>query len=155
MSNRHARNRLNVAPAEITATDLDDRDDALLDAVVTAASLVACADGRIAPAERRLAIDFLADAGFLSTFTRAEILEAFDRRVRELEEEGGGRSAVESLARFAGLPPARLIVNAGQQVALADGHLSPHELHVLRLIRVALAAPDLPQRGRLRWSRAP
>lgn len=142
MSTRNPRNRLPMAPAEITAAYLDDRDDTLLDAVVTAASLVACADGRIAPAERRLAIDFLADAGFLSAFTRADILAAFDRRVRELEEEGGGRTAVESLARFAGLPPARLIVNAGEQVAMADGHLSPPELHVLRLIRVALAAPN-------------
>lgn len=142
MPNRNTRNRLGVASAEITAAYLGDRDDALLDAVVTAASLVACADGRITSAERRLAIDFLSDSGFLAAFTRAEILEAFDRRVREFQEDGGAKTAVGSLGRFAGLTPARLIINAGEQVAVADGHLSAHELNMLRLIRVALAAPN-------------
>jgi tellurite resistance protein len=147
MPNLNTRNRPDMAPAEIATTYLDERDDALLDAVITASSLVASADGRVSPAERRLAIDFLADNGFLSVSTRAEILEAFDRRVWEFQEDGGAKSAVDSLRRFAGFAPARLIVSAGEHVAAADGHLSPHELHMLRLIRIALAAPGSHRAG--------
>lgn len=152
MPNIHSHNRrglapTELAPAEIAAAYLDERDDTLLDALVTASTLVASADGRISSAERRRAIDFLAGNGFLSVSTRAEILEAFDRRVREFQEDGSGKPAVDSLRRFAGLAPARLIVKAGEEVAAADGHLSVHELHVLRLIRAALAAPDLRSAG--------
>ncbi|MHB8884082.1 MAG: TerB family tellurite resistance protein [Methylovirgula sp.] len=147
MPNPNMRGRWDMSQDEIAAVCADEREDALFDAVVTAASLVASADGHVVPAERKLVIDFLSDQGFLSTFTRAEILEAFDRRVREYETDGAAKTVAESLGRFAGHASARLIVDAGERVAVADGRLSPRELHMLWLIRVALAAPDARQRG--------
>lgn len=146
MPNRNTRNRL--TPAEIMAAYLDDRNDELLDAVVTAAALVARADGRIEPVERGLLLDFMDRNGFLSVFTSSEILDAFERRVRHFDERGGAEEAVDDLGRLAGRSPARLVIGAGKRVAAADGHLHPRELHCLQRIRRALAAPPAPNLDR-------
>jgi tellurite resistance protein len=123
---------------------LDDRNDELLDAVVTAAALVARADGRIEPAERGLLVDFLDRNGFLSVFTRNEILDAFERRLRDLDEERGAETAVDSLGRLAGRSPARLVIGAGKHIAAANGHSHPVERHMLQLIRYALGRGPAP-----------
>ena len=147
MSYRSTRKRSPLTPAELMAQYLDDRNDELLDAVVTAAALVARADGRIEPAERGLLIDFLDRNGFLSVFTRNQILDAFERRVRELDGERGAEAAVDSLGRLAGRSPARLVIGAGRHIAAANGGSHPVERHMLELIRHALGrgpAPALP-----------
>ena len=54
MSNRYTRNRLGVSEAGIMAAWQDDRDDELLEAVVTAAALVARADGHLHPKELQI-----------------------------------------------------------------------------------------------------
>lgn len=148
MPNRNTRNRLRMTPAEVMAAYLDDRNDELLDAVVTAAALVARADGRIEPAEGGLLVDFMDRNGFLSVFTRREILDAFERRVRQLDEHDSADAAVAGLGRLAGRSPARLVIGAGRQVAAADGHFHPGERHMLQLIRHALGtAPSAPKGG--------
>ena len=147
MFHRNTRKRSRLTPAELMAQYLDDRNEELLDAVVTAAALVARADGRIEPAERGLLVDFLDRNGFLSVFTRNEILDAFERRVRELDEERGAETAVDSLGRLAGRSPARLVIGAGKHIAAANGHAHPVEQHMLQLIRHALGrgpAPSVP-----------
>ena len=147
MSHRTTRKRSRLTPAELMTQYLDDRNDELLDAVVTAAALVARADGRIEPAERGLLVDFMDRNGFLSVFTRNEILDAFERRVRELDEAQGAEIAVDSLGRLAGRSPARLVIGAGKHVAAANGQSHPVERHMLQLIRHALGrapAPSVP-----------
>jgi tellurite resistance protein len=146
MANRDTRKRSPMTPAQIVAAYLDDRDDELRDAVVTAAALVARADGRVEPAERGLLVDFMDRNGLLSVFTRHEILDAFECRVRQLDEHGGADAAVAALGRLAGRSPARFVIGAGKQVAAADGHFHPDELHMLRLIRHVLStAPAAPK----------
>jgi tellurite resistance protein len=125
MSNRNTRNRWGMTRAEIAAAYMDDREDELLDAVVTAAALVARADGWIEPVERGHMLDFLDRNGFLSVFTRADIFGAFECRVRQLEEHGGTEGAVDALGRLAGHSPARLIIEAGEHVSAADSHVHP------------------------------
>jgi tellurite resistance protein len=144
MTNRNLRLRTRVAPAEITAACLDRRDDGLLDAVLTVAALVAGADGRIEPVERGQLLDFLDRNEVLSVFTRAEMLDAFERRLRELREPGGAAAAVRRLRRYAGHPPARLVVDAGEEVAAADCRLDPRERRILHLIRLILRPPRSP-----------
>ena len=144
MSHRNTRRRSRLTPAEVMAQYLDDRNDELLDAVVTAAALVARADGRIEPAERGLLVDFLDRNGFLSVFTRDEILDAFDRRVHQLGEERGAETAVDSLGRLAGRSPARLVIGAGKHIAAANGNSHPVERHMLQLIRYALGRGSAP-----------
>jgi tellurite resistance protein len=144
MPNRNTRNRSRVTHAEIVAEYLEDRDSELLDAVITAAALVARADGWIEPVERRQLLDFLRRNGLLSVTARTEILDAFSCRIRELEERRGAEMAVGSLGRLAGRPPARLVIEAGQEIAAADRHLDPREQHMLRLIRTTLCRPLAP-----------
>jgi tellurite resistance protein len=103
MPNRNARHRVALTQAEIMVAYMDAREDELLDAVVTAAALVACADGCIEPVERSQLLDFLNRNGLNALLTRAEILDLFERRIRLLEGEtalkrpsrvlGGSRAA--------------------------------------------------------------
>jgi tellurite resistance protein len=123
---------------EIPAAHPGDREDELLDAVITAAALVARADGWIEPAERRQLLDFLNGKGLLTAATRDEILDLFDCRIRQFEEGAGAALAVDSIGRLVGRPSAQLVIDAGEQIAAADGHLHGRELHMLQLIRAAL-----------------
>lgn len=138
MPNRYTRNRSRMTAAQISAAYMDDRQDELLDATVAAAALVARADGTVEPVERSEMLDFLRRNGLLSIFTRFEILDAFDSRVRQLEEHGGIGAAVDSLGRLKGRSPARLVAEIGERVAAADQHVHGRELQMLRLIRLAL-----------------
>ena len=101
MGKRDERRRFERKPAELMAQYWDAREDELLDAVVSAAALVARADGRIDGAERGQLLDFLERRGILSVFTPAEILDTFERRVRELNEPGGSVTALKHLRRHA------------------------------------------------------
>lgn len=114
MRNRYTRNRPGMTAADITAAYMDDREDQLLDAAVTAAALIARADGIVEPIERNEMLDVLQRNGLLSVFTRFDILDAFDSRLRQLEEDEGMEVAVESLGRLAGRSPAWLVIRNGR-----------------------------------------
>jgi tellurite resistance protein len=137
MASRHTRNRLLATESAISASSVDKCDEEILDGVVTASALVAHSDGRIAPAEREMLVDFLDRKGPLFVFTRTEILDAFDRRVSQIEEHAGVEAAVSSLKRFSGRLLARLVIDAARHVAVADGHLRSCEVRLLRLIHGA------------------
>jgi tellurite resistance protein len=135
---RHTRNRWGMTRTEITAAYADDREDEVLDAIITAAALVARSDGHVAPIERGELFDFLDRNGFLSVFTRRDIFHAFDSRVRQFDE-GGSEAAVDDLRQLGDRLPARLVVEAAECVAAADRHIHPHERQVLALIRAAVS----------------
>jgi tellurite resistance protein len=137
MSMREGVNRWGMTRTEITAAYADDREDDLLSAVLTAAALVARSDGRVAPAERGELLDFLDRNGFLLVFTRRDIFDAFDCRLRHLAENGG-EVAVDDLRRLGGRIRARLVVEAAECVAAADHHIHPNERQALTLIRTAV-----------------
>jgi tellurite resistance protein len=145
MSNRHTRNSVGVSKAEIMAVWQERRDGELLDAVVSAAALVARADGKADAVERAQTAYFLARNERLATVTPTDILDAFDHRLRHLQERSGIETAVDGLRRIAGHAPVRLIIDAAEHIAAADGHLHPGEMHALRSIRKALRAPSRPQ----------
>jgi tellurite resistance protein len=135
---RETRNRWGMTRTEITAAYADDRENELLDAVTTAAVLVARSDGRVVPVERGELLDFLDRNGFLSVFTRRDIFDSFDCRLRHFNEGGGEVAAVDDLRRLAGCFPARLVVQAAEHVAAADRHIHPRERQILALIRAAV-----------------
>ena len=62
-----------------------DRDEDMLQALVTAGALVALADGELAPVERGELLDFINQHGFIPTISRQDAAAAFDSRVRQLQ----------------------------------------------------------------------
>ena len=131
-------------PTEIMAAYLEYREDELLDVVVTAAALMARADGTLQPVERHHLVSVLVDEEFLFVFTREEILEVFERKLGELRKADGLMAAVERLRRFAGRPPAGLVTTVAEEIAAADCRLDRHEQRMLKLIRTALSLPLSP-----------
>lgn len=144
MSKRDDRHHAQATPSE---PPLGGVEDDLLDAVVTGAALVARADGWVEPVERGQLFDVLDRYDFLSVFSRAEIVEVFERRVRHLREPGGALAAVDLLRRYAGRAPSYLILDIGEEIAAADCWLDPRERRVLLLIRNALSLPLSPGSG--------
>src|SRR5437899_3004988 len=71
------------------------------------------------PIERGELFDFLDRNGFLSVFTRRDIFDAFDLRLRHFDESGS-EAAVDDLRRLVDRLPARLVVEAAERVAAAD-----------------------------------
>ena len=80
--NRDIRGRRTKTLVAIPAACLDDREDELLNPVVTAA-LVVRADGRVEIVEHGQPVDFLDRNELLSAFARGGRLDAFERRPRE------------------------------------------------------------------------
>jgi tellurite resistance protein len=85
----------------------------VFDAVITAAAMVARADGLIDPVERRQLLVFLNRTGLLAVFTREQALDAFEERTRQLAERRGAEVAIGSLRRLKGRSLARLVIDAG------------------------------------------
>ena len=141
MPNPKIHDRSGMTAAEITAAYLDDREDELLDAAVTAAALIAQADGSVAPIERSEMLATVRRNGLLSSFTRFDLLDAFESRVRQLDENRGVEAAVDSLRQLAGRSSARIVAETGERVAAADGQVNGRELQMLRLVRIALGRP--------------
>ncbi len=142
MSNRNTRCGQDVAQPEIDAGRLGEHDVELLDGVIAACALVARADGLIKSAERYVLVDFLERHGFLCCFTPIGIMDVFERRLRQIEEPGGAEAAIDSLERFSGRSSARLVIDAGRQIAIADGYLHAREIHFLQRIHIALGTPS-------------
>jgi tellurite resistance protein len=137
------QNRAARPQAASAAVEVGEPNDALLEAVTAAGALVACADGRIAQAERDALVAFMESNGFLFALSRAQILDALERRLRQFKGAGGVEAALDRIARFAGRAPARLLIEVGRQIAAADGYLHKAELHCLQCIHIALGAPSL------------
>ena len=144
MPKQRGNRRVKLTRAEIIAAHLDFRGEELLDAMVTAATLVARADGWVQPVERGQLLDFFDREEFLSIFTREEILEVFERCVQELREPRGLIAAVERLRRRAGQVPVQFVIDVSKEVAAADCRLDPREQRVLELIRTLLGGDGSP-----------
>jgi tellurite resistance protein len=115
----------------------------LMLAIVTAAAVVACADGVVRPAERRGFMVFLHARNLLPWFGPRSILEAFDTRADHLRSGSDAAlwAAVNGLRSLIHQEQAALVAGAAGQVAIADGLACPCEMAVLRAIcqRLGLA----------------
>jgi len=138
MSKQRANQRSHARQAEIAAAYQENHEDELLDAIVSAAALIARADGWVQDVERGQLLDFLDRQDLLSLFEREEVLAQFERRVRELREAGGPFAIVRRLSRQGDGPTAALILGVGEEVAAADCRLDPREEQLLGLVRASL-----------------
>jgi len=138
MSKHRADGRPRVRRSRIVATLLDPRDDELLDAVVSAAALVARADGWVQEIERAQLHDFFEQEALLSDFEPEDVASHFERCVGKSREPGGASAMIRRLGRHRGSPTASLIVNIGEVIAAADCRLDPREQLFLRVIQTSL-----------------
>ena len=142
MTNQYTRS--SATTAEHMADRLDNRDEDVMEGLVTAGAFVALADGRIDKVERDELLDFIDRQQLAPTIPRTEIAEVFDRRVRQLYDRDSAEVILENLRPLVGLCVA-------QRVAAADGQIHPRELQALELIRpimTSLSAKGLSVRLR-------
>jgi tellurite resistance protein len=137
MSTRTAYPRFHESTAEIVAADKDRG----LEAIVTVAALVAGSDGWVDPAELSQLHDFLERHRFQS-LARVHLRDSFERRMRELRAPGGFEAALANLSHHELL--SHLVIDAGEEIAAADGRLDPREDDILRRIRIAIRQKSSP-----------
>jgi tellurite resistance protein len=133
-----------TAICEPAVNHLHNRDDTVLQALVTAAAFVALADGQADAVEREELINFVDRQGFVPSISRDEIGRAFDNRVRQLEERDRAETVAQALRPLAGLPLASIVIRTARQVAAADWYLHPGEARALKLIGLVLAGNQDP-----------
>jgi tellurite resistance protein TerB len=142
MSKRYPR--ASSTAAALAARYLDGRDEAVMQALVTAGAFVAIADGRVDAVERDELLNYIDRLGLVPTISQHDIAEAFDKCVRKLKERNSANVIVEALQPLAGLSLASIVVRAAERVAAADRQIHPKELEVLKLIRLIMI--NLPTR---------
>jgi tellurite resistance protein len=138
--------------AEFVADYLDHRDEEVMEALVTAGGLVALADGRVEAVERDELVNFIDRQRLVPAISQHDIAQAFDNRVRQLEDRDSVQVIVESLRPLAGLSLASVVVRTAERVAAADGQIHPSELQAIKLIRLILMTlsairPTVPSRA--------
>ena len=92
MAKKHKRP--SITTVDLVAEYFDQRDEQVMQALVTAGAFVALADGRVKDIERDELLSYL-DAQDLVPIAQQEIVVAFDNRVREIEDRGSGNVIVD------------------------------------------------------------
>jgi len=145
MTKRYSRS--SATTAEHMADRLDNRDEDVMQGLITAGALVALADGRVEEVERDELLNFIDQQQLAPTIPRTDIAEVFDRRVRELQDRDSADVIIENLRPLVGLSLASVVLRTAQRVAAADRQIHPGELQALELIRLimtSLSAKGLP-----------
>jgi tellurite resistance protein len=109
-----------TATVQLIAHDFDYRDEEIMQGLVTAGALVALADGEVKTVERAELVYFVDRQGFVPTISQADIAEAFDNRLRDLESRYCANIVVETLRPLAGQSLASVVVRTAEKVAAAD-----------------------------------
>lgn len=122
------------------------RDEEVMQALVTAGAMIAIADGSVAPVERDELVNFINQQGFVPSIARARIAAVFDARLRELDDRNGPNVIVEKFRPLAGLSLGSVVMRMAQHVAAADGKLHHRELRTMDLLRLILAKASLSGR---------
>jgi tellurite resistance protein len=136
--------RSSAAVANLVADYLNQRDDEVMQALITTGAFVSLADGRVEARERDELVNFLVGRQLVPGMSKHEIGEEFDRRVRHLRGGNKIEIVVEALRPLAGLSLSSVVVRIAELVAAADGHIHPNELMAIKLIRLVMTT--LPTR---------
>ena len=130
--------RSSATGANLVADYLDQRDDEVMQALITTGAFVSLADGQVETSERDELVNFLVGRQLVAGMSKRKIGEEFDRRVRYLRGGDKIEIVVEALRRLAGLSLSSVVVRIAELVAAADGHLHPNELMAIKLIRLVM-----------------
>ena len=137
--------------AELKAEYLDQHEEELMQALVTAGALVALSDGRVDAVERNELLNFIGRQELANSMSRHEVAEAFNNRVRQLADRDSADVIMQNLTPLAGLSLASVVVRTAERVAAADRQIHPGERQALELIRLILMT--LPTRRQRPQSR--
>src|SRR4051794_6948743 len=105
-----------------------------VDAVISAAALMANVDGQATPAERTALIAFLRQHGLLALHGRRPLLQTYDNAVTRPGALSDLDAALNPLHALIGKHGAVLAAMAAAHVALADGVTWPQEITLLRVM---------------------
>jgi hypothetical protein len=130
MTKRYTRS--NTTTAELVADYLDQRDEEVMQALVTAGAFVAFADGRVEAIERDELVNYIHRQRLVPTISQRDIAEAFDNRVRQLEDRDSASVMVETFRPLAGLSLSSVVVSTagagrGSGPAHASQRIAGHE----------------------------
>ncbi len=134
MAKQYPRSRSTTAETDYS----DQGDEEVMQALVTAGALVALADGRVEAVERDELVNFIDRQWLVPAISRHDIAEAFDNRVRQLENRDSVDLVVQAFQPLAGRSLASVVVRTAERVAAADRQIHRGELHALKLIRLLL-----------------
>jgi len=137
-------NRSNATMVETAADYFDQRDEEVMQALVTVGALVALVDGEVRAIERDELVGYVHRQGFASSISQRDIAEALDNRVRQLQERDSTHVILEALRPLAGLSLSSVVVRTAERVAAVDRYLHPNELQAIKLIRLIMTT--LPTR---------
>jgi len=154
MAKRYAHSKPTVI--KFTADYLDQLDEEMMQALVTAGAVVALADGHVKPVERDELLNFIEQQGFVPKTSKRDAGEVFDSRLRQLEDGHTLGTIIRALRPLAGLSLSSTVVRTAEHVAMADRELHPSELEALNVIRrllVGSANRNQPIRAKFRCPR--
>ena len=130
----------NAAATDVPVDYVDYRNKEVMQALVTVGALVALSDGHLEDVERDELVGFIHRQDFALTISKRGIADAFDSRVRQLEENYSPNLIMEALCPLAGLSLASVVIRTAERVAAADRKIHSGESQALKLIRLIMAA---------------
>ena len=117
-------------------TTFEDRAHEVMDALVTAAALVAVADGSVHAIEREELVNCMDEERLFPGFSGPEIAAVFDKRAQQLQQRNGPEVIIKALRPLSGLQSTQLVLRIGRRVANADHRINQSELSALKLLRL-------------------
>jgi tellurite resistance protein len=117
-----------------------------VDAIIRAAALMACADGKPVAQERTTLAGVLRNHGLLELHGEQALLSTYDEAISHRHTDGEWDAAFEHLAALAGNHGAVIAGVTVAHVAVADGVLWPQEVALLRILRDRLGIGTLSKR---------
>ena len=127
--------------ADLVAEYFNQRDEQLMQALVTAGAFVALADGYVKDVERHELVSYVDGNDLVPTIAQREIIEAFDNRVREIEDRGSANVIVDAFRPLVGRSPSSFLLRVAERVAAADGYLHTSEVQSIEIVRLIVTNP--------------
>jgi tellurite resistance protein TerB len=129
--------RHSTAVAE-TTHDLEHCNQVLVQALAAAGALVALSDGRVETVERDEWVNFVDTQRIVTTMSRGDIGQIFDKYVRQLKRRGDVATMMDTFHALVDQSSASLVLRVAERVAAADRGIHPAEVQALSLISLIM-----------------
>ncbi|QQO12385.1 TerB family tellurite resistance protein [Bradyrhizobium diazoefficiens] len=123
-------------PIELEITEPSSLNEQAAVALVIAGALVAVADRRVSPIERDEVIRFIRDRGLAPHIGDERLFAMFDELAERLEEPDFANVVIDTLRPVSNMPLSSDLMELSERVAAADEDVHPHEVQVIKLLRL-------------------